>query len=50
MKQIFADTLAGKSTHEIVDELNEQGVATKKGGHWTLGTVNAIIWNEKYAG
>ncbi len=50
VKQIFADTLAGKSTHEIADELNERGVATKKGGHWTPGTVNAIIGNEKYTG
>ena len=50
VKQIFADTLAGKSTHEIADELNERGVATKKGGHWTPGTINAIIGNEKYTG
>ena len=50
VKQIFADTLSGKSTHEIADELNERGVATKKGGHWTPGTVNAIIGNEKYTG
>ena len=50
VKQIFADTLAGKSTHEIAEELNERGVATKKGGHWTPGAVNAIIGNEKYTG
>ena len=50
VKQIFADTLAGKSTHEIANELNERGVATKKGGHWTPSTVNAIIGNEKYTG
>lgn len=35
VKQIFADTLAGKSTHAIADELNKRGVATKRGGHWT---------------
>lgn len=40
VKQIFADTLAGKSTHEIADELNKRGVATKKGGCWTPGTVS----------
>lgn len=50
VKQIFTDTLAGKSTHEIAEELNGRGVATKKGGHWTPGTVNAIIGNEKYTG
>lgn len=30
VKQIFANTLAGKSTHEIADELNERGVAMVK--------------------
>ena len=50
VKQIFADTLAGKSTHEIAKRLNEQGVATKKGGRWTPGTINGIIGNEKYTG
>ena len=28
VKQIFSDTLAGKSTHVIADELNKRGVAT----------------------
>ena len=50
VKLIFADTLAGKSTHAIADELNKRGVATKRGGHWTPGTVNGIIGNEKYTG
>jgi len=50
VKQIFADTLAGKSTHAIAAELNERGVPTKKGGNWTAGTVNGIIGNEKYTG
>ena len=50
VKQIFADTLAGKSTHEIAKRLNEQGVVTKKGGRWTPGTINGIIGNEKYTG
>lgn len=50
VKQIFADTLAGKSTHAIAKELNERGVASKKGGNWTPGTINAIIRNEKFTG
>lgn len=50
VKQIFADTLAGKSTHAIASELNECGVATKKGGRWTASTVNGMIGNEKYTG
>lgn len=50
VKQIFADTLEGKSTHTIAKELNEQGITSKKGGKWTPGTINAIIRNEKFTG
>lgn len=50
VKQIFTDTLAGKSTHTIAKELNELGVISKKGGKWTPGTINGIIRNEKYTG
>lgn len=50
VKQIFADTLEGKSTHAIAKELNERGLSSKKGSKWTPGTVNAIIRNEKFTG
>lgn len=50
VKQIFTDTLAGKSTHTIAKELNELGVKSKKGSKWTAGTINAIIRNERYTG
>ena len=50
VKQIFADTLAGKSTHEIAKGLNERGVTTKKSGRWTPSSINGIIGNEKYIG
>lgn len=50
VKQIFADTLTGKSTHAISKELNERGIPTNKGGRWALGTINGIISNEKYTG
>lgn len=50
VKQIFTDTLAGKSTHTIAKKLNELGVKSKRGSKWTAGTVNAIIRNEKYTG
>lgn len=50
VRKIFEDTLAGKSTHAIARELNEQGIVSKKGGKWTPGTVNAIIRNEKFTG
>lgn len=50
VKRIFADTLAGKSTHVIAGELNTEGVPPKKGKNWTPGTINAILKNEKYTG
>ena len=50
VKQIFVETLAGKSTHEITDELSERGIVTPKCGHWERDTVNAMIGNEKYTG
>lgn len=50
VKRIFEDTLAGKSTHVIAKELNEQGIVSKKGGKWSPGAVNAIIHNEKFTG
>lgn len=50
VKQIFADTLEGKSTHAIAKGLNERGISSKKGSKWTPGTVNAIIRNEKFTG
>ena len=50
IKQIFADTLSGISTHAIADGLNEKNIPTKKNGRWTPGTINGIIGNEKYTG
>ncbi len=50
VRQIFADTLAGKSTHVIAKDLNERGIPSKKGSKWTPGSINAIIRNEKFTG
>lgn len=50
VKQIFTNTLAGKSTHTISKGLNDLGIPSKKGSRWTAGTVNAVIRNEKYIG
>ena len=50
VKQIFTNTLEGKSTHTIAKELNELGVKSKKGSKWAAGSINAIVRNEKYTG
>ena len=50
VKRIFADTLAGKSTHVIAREMNAEGIPPKKGKNWTPGAINGILKNEKYTG
>lgn len=42
--------LSSKGTHAISEELNANGVPTKKGGRWTPTTVRGMISNEKYTG
>ena len=50
VRWIFGQVLSGKGTHAIADELNENGIPTKKGGRWTPTTVRGMISNEKYTG
>lgn len=50
VKWIFGQVLSGNSTAEIARKLNEEGVATRRGGSWTSTTINGMIRNEKYTG
>jgi DNA invertase Pin-like site-specific DNA recombinase len=50
VKHIFTMTLAGKGTQEIANDLNNQGIPSKKNGRWTSATILAILKNEKYTG
>ena len=50
VKRIFTDALAGKGTQKIAQELNDEGVRTKKGGQWRGSTIRGILRNEKYTG
>ena len=50
VKRIFAMVLSGSSTTQIAKALNEEGVATRRGGSWTSTTINGMIRNEKYTG
>lgn len=50
VKKIFADVLSGKGTQAIADELNADGIASKKNSKWTATTIRAILANEKYTG
>ena len=50
VRWIFRQVLSGNSTAEIARKLNEEGVATRRGGSWTSTTINGMIRNEKYTG
>lgn len=50
VRWIFGQVLSGNSTAEIARKLNEEGVATRRGGSWTSTTINGMIRNEKYTG
>lgn len=50
VRQIFADTLSGRSANEIAQELNERGIKSKRHRKWTSAAINSIIRNEKYTG
>lgn len=50
VKRMYSQVLAGVSPTQIANELNEQGVPTKRNGKWTAHTIIGIIRNEKYVG
>lgn len=50
VKRIFAETLAGKGSQTIANELNAEHVPTKKGGRWTGTSIRGMLINEKYVG
>lgn len=50
VRWIFEQVLSGKGTHAISEELNANGIPTKKGGRWTPTTVRGMVSNEKYTG
>ena len=50
VRWIFDWVLKGLSLGEVAKELNARGVATKKGGRWTVYTLSGMVKNEKYTG
>ena len=50
VKRIFADILSGKGTNAVADELNAEGIVSKKKAKWTASTIRGILSNEKYTG
>ena len=50
VRRIFAMRDAGLTLRAIAARLNDEGVATKRGGKWYAATVRYILDNPKYAG
>ena len=50
VRRIFLDYLSGKSVRQICDELNSEGLTTKRGCTWQPSTILGMLSNEKYTG
>lgn len=51
VQRIFQSFVVGrKTTYEIANQLNDEGVAFRDGRHWNKGTIRKLLTNEKYAG
>ncbi len=50
VRYIFAETLAGKSAHQIARDLNSEGVPVRRGSRWHGTTICGMLRNEKYIG
>lgn len=50
VKYIFSALLSGKSSCQIVDLLEQQGIPFKNGRHWCDAAIRGIAANEKYVG
>lgn len=50
VKYIFSALLSGKSSCQIADLLEQQGIPFKNGRHWCDAAIRGIAANEKYVG
>lgn len=50
VQRIFADYASGKPLKTIADELNEQGIHSSIGGHFTSNSLRRILHNRSYTG
>ncbi|MCM1532846.1 MAG: recombinase family protein [Ruminococcus flavefaciens] len=50
VRRIFREYLSGKALRQICEELNDEGILTKRGNTWSPSAVQGILQNERYAG
>lgn len=50
IRKIYRDYLSGKTVRQIAEELNAEGIKTKKGNEWQANKILGILTNEKYTG
>ena len=50
VKRVFRDYVRGKSTSEISNALNAEGIPTRKDTKWSNTSIGNILRNEKYIG
>ncbi len=50
IRWIYDQYISGSSHREIVDQLNEMGIARQNGVAFEVGNIKEILTNEKYAG
>lgn len=50
VRKIFDDYLAGKTMTDIANDLNNQGIKTAKGNHFTVNGLREILRNRAYIG
>ena len=50
VRRIFATKATGATLKAIADDLNQDGVPTRRGGRWWPGTVRYVLDNPKYRG
>lgn len=50
VRRMFSLAQAGKSLQQIADQLNDEGVQTRRGNTWAAGSIRAILHNRFYVG
>ncbi len=50
VRRMFSDYLSGRSSYEITDALNKEGLTSKKGNRWSAQGVLRILQNPAYIG